>query len=146
MKIDQAIEEIRFYFNLDLMPHSRDRLKRILEQVAKDKIIEKVITKTVYLNVHEDQNKLMNIKEEANRIGLLYGTDLAEMQSKRRERNIVQARAHFARYVKLNSKHTITSIAKFLRRHHTSIIHLLYDQNISCAIGPLYKKSKTWQS
>lgn len=149
MNIEQAIEEIRFYFNLDLMPHSKDRLKRILESVAKETIIEKHITKKVYVNVSEDESKIMNIealKEESKRIGLLYNTNLHEMQSKRRDRNIVSARAHVCRYVKLNSKITTVALGKFFRRDHTSIIHLLYSPNIPCAIGPLYKRSQTWHT
>ena len=147
MTIDQAIEEIRYYFNLDLMPHSKDRLKRILESATKEKIIEKVITKTNY--VTEDENKIMNLEsfiEESKRIGLLYNTNLSEMQGKKRDRNIVAARAHVCRYVKLNSKVTTITLGKFLKRHHTSIIYLLYCEKIQCAIGPLHKRLKTWHT
>lgn len=149
MTIDQAIEEIRYYFNLDLMPHSKDRLKRILELATKEKIIEKVVTKTQYVNVTEDESKIMNLAsliEESKRIALLYNTTLSEMQGKKRDRNIVAARAHVCRYVKLNSKVTTITLGKFLKRHHTSIIYLLYCDNIQCAIGPLHKKLKTWHT
>lgn len=149
MNTDQAIEDIKHYFNLDLMPHSRERLKRILELTSKEKIVEKVVTKRIYLNAVEEESKVVNfesLKEETQRIGMLYDTNLIEMQSKKRHRNIVSARAHVCRYMKLNSKITTTALGKFFRRDHTTIIHLLYAPDIPCAIAPLYKKKASWHT
>lgn len=146
MTIDQAIEEIKHYFNLDLMPHSRDKLTRILDATAKEVVKEKVIVKKMYFNYVEDETAIYNITEEANRISLLYNTDLKSMQGKGRNRNVVSARAHLCRYMKLNSKITSVALGQYLNRHHSSILHLLYDNKIPCAIAPLYKKFVQWQS
>lgn len=139
MDIIQAIEEIRHYFNLDLMPHSRDRLERILKNVSHERIVTKVKEVVVYAT--DVTPVASDVHEEAQRIGKLYNTNLEEMQSKKRDKNIVLARAHFARYMRLHSNYTIVSIAKFLKRDHSSIIHLLYDSKVPCAISPLYKRN-----
>lgn len=138
MEVTEAIEEIRHYFNLELLPHSRARLERILKNVSHERIVTKVKEVVVYPT--ESDIPIVDFAEEAQRIAKLYNTTLQEMQSKKRNKNIVSARAHFSRYVKLHSKYTTVAIGRFLRRDHSSIIHLLYDVKIPCAISPLYKR------
>lgn len=136
MNLQQAINEIKDYFNLEMMPHDIKKITAILESVTREKVIIK------YRNVQLVDSKeiiFMNLEEEGQRIAAMYGTTLEAIKGKRRDMRNVSARAHLVRYARLNSKVTITELARYLNKDHTSICHLLYSPKPNCSIPPLYK-------
>jgi chromosomal replication initiation ATPase DnaA len=143
MTAKEALKEIKDYFNLDLLPYSEQRLLRILEMLDKTKTVTKV--KKVYVHNEkeiEHEEKRLDLIEEAQRIAHMYDTTLKEMQGKRKFHNIVAARAHFCRYARLHSDISLSSLGRFLKRDHTSIMHLVYSTKQKCVIAPLPRKIK----
>lgn len=53
----------------------------------------------------------------------LYGITLEKFKSRDRNFHLVMARVHFCRYMRFEHNATLTSMAKYLQRDHTSIIH-----------------------
>ncbi len=143
MTAKEALKEIKDYFNLDLLPYSEQRLLSILVMLDKTKTVTKI--KKVYVYNHKEADlieKRLDLIEEAQRIAYMYDTTLEEMQGKRRFTNIVAARAHFCRYAKLHSDISFSSLGRFLKRDHTSIMHLVYSTKEKCVIAPLPRKIK----
>ncbi len=143
MTAKEALKEIKDYFNLDLLPYSEQRLLSILEMLDKTKTVTKI--KKVYVfdsQEAEDEEKQIDLIEEAQRIAHMYGTTLQEMKGKRKFHNIVSARAHFCRYVRLHSNMPLTQLGRFLKRDHTTIMHLIYSTKQKCIIQPIPRKIK----
>ena len=143
MTAKEALKEITDYFNLDLLPYSEQRLLRILEMLDKTKTVTKV--KKVYVHDQkevEHEEKRLDLIEEAQRIAYMYDTTLKDMQGKRKFHNIVAARAHFCRYARLHSDISLSSLGRFLKRDHTSIMHLVYSTKQKCFIAPIPRKIK----
>jgi chromosomal replication initiation ATPase DnaA len=141
MTPEEALKEIKDYFNLELLPYSRQRLFSILEMLDKTKTITKIKKVYVYSdNEVQHQENRLDLVEEAQRIAHMYDTSLHEMKGRRRFVNIVSARAHFCRYAKLNSDISLSELGRFLRRDHTSIMHLIYNSKQRCIIPPLPRK------
>jgi chromosomal replication initiation ATPase DnaA len=143
MTAKEALKEITDYFNLDLLPYSEQRLLRILEMLDKTKTVTKV--KKVYVHDQkevEHEEKRLDLIEEAQRIAYMYDTTLKDMQGKRKFHNIVAARAHFCRYARLHSDISLSSLGRFLKRDHTSIMHLVYSTKQKCVIAPIPRKIK----
>ena len=141
MTAKEALKEIKDYFNLDLLPYSEQRLLSILEMLDKTKTVTKI--KKVYVfdsQEAEDEIKQIDLIEEAQRIAHMYGTTLQEMKGKRKFHNIVSARAHFCRYARLHSDISLSQLGRFLKRDHTSIMHLVYSTKQKCVIAPLPRK------
>jgi len=143
MTAKEALKEIKDYFNLDLLPYSEQRLLSILEMLDKTQTITKIKKVYVYDNEHlQYEEKRIDLIEEAERVAHMYDTSLQEMKCKRKFHNIVSARAHFCRYVRLHSDMSLSQIGRFLKRDHTSVMHLVYSSKVKCMIAPLPRKIK----
>jgi chromosomal replication initiation ATPase DnaA len=143
MTAKEALKEIKDYFNLDLLPYSEQRLLSILQMLDKTKTITKI--KKVYVHNEkeaEHDEKRLDLIEEAQRIADMYGTTLQEMKGKRKFHNIVAARAHFCRYARLHSDISLSQLGRFLKRDHTTVMHLVYSTKQKCIISPLPRKIK----
>ncbi len=139
MKINEAIKEIKDYFNLDVKGKDEQKLKSILSNTAQEIVIVK--EKKVYAP-QEKEVMLLNIEDECRRIAEMYGTTVEAVRSKNRSRRNVSARAHLCRYIRKNSNITLKEIATYLHRDHTSVMHLLYSTKQYCSMEPLYKRIK----
>jgi len=143
MTVHEAYNDIKDYFNLDLLPYSSEKLMRILYKLEKTKTIVKY--KRILVNNEEQkqfEEKRIDLVEEAERIAHIYATTLKEMQSGCRQQNMVSARVHFCRYVRLNSQISLKQIGKFLGKDHTTIIHYIYKSKTECMLAPLQSKYK----
>lgn len=143
MTVVEAYKEIKDYFNLDLAPFSQDKLMRILLSLQKTKTVVKY--KKVYINDSETKeydNTILDLVHEAEKIAEIYNTTLTEMQSKCGQSNIVSARAHLCRYVRMNSTISLKQMGRFLKKDHTTIIHYIYRSKTECLIPVLKSKYK----
>jgi len=143
MTVEEAYKEIEHYFNLDLLPYSSEKLMRILSSLEKTKTIVKY--KRIYADATESkeiEQRRVDLVEEAERIAYIYNTNLKELQSSCRQQNMVSARVHFCRYVRLHSDMSLKQIGKFLRKDHTSIVHYIYRSKTECMLAPLHSKYK----
>ena len=145
----QAYKDIVDYFNLNPSPAGKRRLMQILEDVAvirevdvcviKEVPVEKIIPKKVV--TYKFVKRRLDYVEELQRICLLYKTTVEDVFSKTKKHEVVRARAHFCRFIKLNCpKVTAVSLAEFLSQSdHTTVLHYWHGDIKGCKIEKLIK-------
>lgn len=139
MTIKEARNEIVSYFNLEMNDYSEQKLKTILSSIERVIYKKEVEKKYIYVNVEEPQHPV-DLEKEAMAICPLYGITLDDMVSANRSHDCVGARAHFVREMRLKNKITTTKLAEFLRRDHSTILHLSYSSKANCLVKPLYRR------
>jgi chromosomal replication initiation ATPase DnaA len=126
MQRNELISFIGNALEVDIMPltHSVlvDKLKEYEAQVLKSNIksyqVGRFIGETEYDNY-------------ARFICDMYGITMERFKSKDRHFQLVMARVHFCRYMRFEHNATVTSMAKYLNRDHTSILHYVKKYKLS---------------
>jgi hypothetical protein len=139
MKVEEAYKEICDYFELEPQIYGKNKLMKILDSVAKVKVVkEKVI---VEKKVSKPTPSItLDLIGELQKICLLYDVRMKTVFSKRRKGEGVQARVHFCRYMKtIQPEISSMELGRFFKRHHSTILHYWYDSKCDCKIPPLPK-------
>lgn len=142
MTIKEARNEIVSYFNLEMNDHAEQKLKNILSSIERVIYKREVEKKYIYVNVEETQDPV-NLEDEAMKICPMYGITFDDMVGKKQSHDCVGARAHFVREMRLKKKVTTVKLAEFLKRDHSTIMHLSYYSKANCLVKPLYKRKAT---
>jgi hypothetical protein len=137
MTIDQAVKAIGSH----LEPYMDEVPERLLNTI-RDIIMttRRVVEKQVILQ--KLNWKKPDLQTEWELICTEHGIDPVKA-IKGRDQYKVEAKAHFVRYIFLTFKYvTVMDLAKFLKAHHTTIIHLRDVSKAHCIYPPFGKSKK----
>jgi chromosomal replication initiation ATPase DnaA len=114
----QLITFIGSALDVDIMPvtHSvlLDKLKEYEEGYIKKNIRSYNVSSLISDETFD--NYAMQICE-------MYGITIKDLKSKGRYFQLVMARVHFCRYMRIEHNASVTALAKYLNRHHSCVIH-----------------------
>lgn len=110
------------------------RLDQVLRELEKVKIIyrDRVLYNDAQYVEYIDYDR------EANRIAKLYDLTIKDLKGKRRLFKDVQARVHLCRYIrKKYANSTSVGLARYLNRHHSTVLHYLHHYKGGCPIDSI---------
>lgn len=118
MQRNELISFIGSALEVDIMPYTHsvlvDKLKEYEAEVLKANLksyqLGRLISETEY-------------DKYAQMICDLYGITIPQLRGKARYFQLVMARVHFCRYMRFEHNATLTSMANYLNRDHTSVLY-----------------------
>jgi chromosomal replication initiation ATPase DnaA len=126
MQRNELISFIGSALEVDIMPYTHsvlvDKLKEYEAEVLKANLKSYQAGRLISESEYDKYAKI---------ICELYGITLEKFKGKARYWNLVMARVHFCRYMRFEHNATLTSMAKYLNRDHTSILHYVKRYKIS---------------
>lgn len=104
--------------DVDILPMTYtvliDKLKEYEENYIKNNIRSYNITSLISDEMFDNY---------ALRICEMYGITLSELKSKDRRFELVMARVHFCKYMRIEHKASTIALGRYLNRDHSSIVH-----------------------
>jgi len=126
MQRNDLIDFIGSALEVDIMPvtHSVlvDKLKEYEAEVLKANLKSYQAGRLISESEYDKYAKI---------ICELYGISIERFKGKDRHFNLVMARVHFCRYMRFEHNATLTSMAKYLNRDHTSVLHYVKRYKLS---------------
>lgn len=142
MTRQEIIEEIEDILAIKLINSTYYRMNLLLNKIVQ----LKVVYRDRVVHSQEVMESSFKLEEQAIMICQEYGISLKDLRGKSRRYNVVQARAHFCRLMKTKySNITSVSLADFLNRDHSSIIHYFYYYKGLCPIGRIQRHSEMYE-
>ena len=132
MSTKEALKEFQDYFTeIEWSEHAVKKVENLLDKLAQAN--HKVVVKHKYIKIvhgaHGLKNKLpelVDFEALAQKVCAAHNLPEDALYSKNRKREYVSARADFIWRVKRqNPTQSLKSIGRYLRRDHTTIMHLL---------------------
>lgn len=118
MERKDLIKFIGNALDVDILPVTHtvliDKLKEYEENYIKKNIRSYNVTSLI-----SDQM----FDHYALQICQMYGITLKELKGKDRYFQLVMARVHFCRYMRLEHKASVTALGRYLNRDHSTVIH-----------------------
>jgi chromosomal replication initiation ATPase DnaA len=126
MQRNELISFIGNVLEVDIMPVTHSVLIDKLKEYESDVLKSNIKSYQVGRFIEEAQ-----YDKYARFICEMYGITIEKFRSKNRHFLLVMARVHFCRYMRFEHNATVTSMAKYLNRDHTSVIHYIKKYKLS---------------
>lgn len=118
MERKDLIKFIGSALDVDIMPVTHSVLLEKLKEYEEDYIKKNIRSYNVSSLINHE-----TFDHYALQICDMYGITLKELKGKDRYFQLVMARVHFCRYMRLEHNASVTALGRYLNRDHSSIIH-----------------------
>ncbi len=131
MDTKQALKEFQDYFTeIEWNDHAVNKVKGILNGMSTKTVVKKeTVIKYKYVHINRELTlapEAIDFDAIAERVCEVHKVPSWVIYSKSRKTEYVHARADFVWRVKnRNPGQTLTSIGKYMRRDHSSVLHLI---------------------
>ncbi len=131
MERKDLVEFIGSALEVEILPITHSVLIDKIKEYEKEYIHKNIKSYQVGRMISED-----DLETYAKIICDMYGITLEQFKGKGRYFNLVMARVHFCRYMRLEHNATFTSLARYLNRDHTSVLHYVKRYKLHHDIPP----------